>query len=160
VTYYRAPYGDFGPSAKVGAQIGHTPLGWVVDPDDWKLPGADTIATRIHDQLTPRAVVLVHDGGGDRKQTVQALEKLIPRLIGEGWTFDFPETTIAAKPLPGAPSSATAPSASASPSPSVSPSVSASAPDASGGSGTPSVAPSVTPSVGPSVAPSVAPTAG
>jgi membrane peptidoglycan carboxypeptidase len=105
VTYYRAPYGDFGPSAKVGGQAGHTPLGWVVDPDDWMLPGADTIATRIHQQLTPRAVVLVHDGGGDRKQTVEALTKLIPRLLGEGWTFDFPETTVTSKPPPPPPPS-------------------------------------------------------
>ncbi|GIF08939.1 transglycosylase domain-containing protein [Actinoplanes siamensis] len=101
VAYYRAPYGDFGPSAKAGAKAGHTPLGWVVDPDDWLLPGAATIAARIEQQLTPRAVVLVHDGGGERRQTVEALRTLIPDLLADGWTFDFPETTIAAKPLPG-----------------------------------------------------------
>src|SRR4051794_19478037 len=78
VTYYRAPYGDFGPTAKVGARLGHTPLGWVVDPDDWLLPGAGVIADRIHQQLKPRAVVLVHDGGGDRQQTIDALTALIP----------------------------------------------------------------------------------
>jgi membrane peptidoglycan carboxypeptidase len=109
VTYYRAPYGDFGPSAKVAAQLGHTPLGWVVDPDDWKLPGADVIATRIEDQLTPRAVVLVHDGGGDRRQTIDALRKLIPKLLHDGWTFDFPAVTIQAKPLPTSPAPATSP---------------------------------------------------
>ncbi|MEU4237541.1 transglycosylase domain-containing protein [Actinoplanes sp. NPDC026619] len=135
VTYYRAPYGDFGPSAKVGAQAGHTPLGWVVDPDDWMLPGADTIATRIRQQLTPRAVVLVHDGGGDRKQTVEALRKLIPGLLADGWTFDFPATTVTAKPLPGA----TTPAPSVMPSPSLSPSApepseSVSAPASSGAS--------------------------
>ena len=36
VPYFRAPYGDFGPSAKAGGKLGHTPLGWVVD----KLEGA------------------------------------------------------------------------------------------------------------------------
>jgi peptidoglycan/xylan/chitin deacetylase (PgdA/CDA1 family) len=110
VKYYRAPYGDFGPSAKVAAQMGHTPLGWVVDPDDWMLPGADAIVDRIEQQLTPRAVVLVHDGGGDRSQTVAALKKLLPRLINEGWTFDRPAQTVQSHPLEGAQQSSAPPS--------------------------------------------------
>jgi membrane peptidoglycan carboxypeptidase len=126
VTYYRAPYGDFGPSAKEGALLGHTPLGWLVDPDDWMLPGAEVIASRIEQQLTPRAVVLVHDGGGERGQTIAALKKVIPRLLGQGWTFDLPKVTIAAHPLPG-PRSTSPPSPPVSPSPTPSPS-----PDPSG----------------------------
>ncbi|GIE89854.1 transglycosylase domain-containing protein [Actinoplanes regularis] len=153
VTYYRAPYGDFGPSARAGAKAGHTPLGWVVDPDDWLLPGADTIVSRIRQQLTPRAVVLVHDGGGDRTQTIEALRKLIPGLLADGWTFDQPETTVIAEPLPGpepettapttapssAPSSSPSPSLSASPSASASPSspVSSASGAASAENGTP-----------------------
>ncbi|GAB1689888.1 transglycosylase domain-containing protein [Krasilnikovia sp. M28-CT-15] len=100
VTYFRAPFGDWGVSAKVGAQLGHTPLGWLVDPDDWRLPGADVIAARIEQQLTERAVVLVHDGGGDRRQTVEALTKLLPKLLAQGWTFDLPETTRPGHRLP------------------------------------------------------------
>ncbi|WP_436520683.1 transglycosylase domain-containing protein [Actinoplanes sp. HUAS TT8] len=139
VTYYRAPYGDFGPSAKAGGKAGHTPLGWVVDPDDWLLPGADVIASRIKQQLTPRAVVLVHDGGGDRKQTVAALRTLIPDLLADGWTFDFPETTIASKPLAGPKPSASSPEPESTPtSPSPSGSVSPSAPEPSGSSPAPS----------------------
>jgi membrane peptidoglycan carboxypeptidase len=116
VTYYRAPYGDFGPTAKVASQLGHTPLGWLVDPDDWTLPGASVIATRIEQQLTPRAVVLVHDGGGNRQETIDALKVLIPKLLHEGWTFDFPQTTVAThRPTPpSAPSSSGTPSAPAS----------------------------------------------
>jgi hypothetical protein len=44
-------------------------------------------------------VVLVHDGGGPRDQTVAALAKLIPQLITDGWTFDLPATTVSAHPL-------------------------------------------------------------
>jgi membrane peptidoglycan carboxypeptidase len=149
VTYYRAPYGDFGPSAEVGARLGHTPLGWVVDPDDWKLPGATVIASRIREQLTPRAVVLVHDGGGDRKQTVAALEDLIPSLLADGWTFDQPATTVKSSPHPPAPSTSVstsphppAPSTSTSVSPSPSPSPSSS----TGPSADPSDSPSPSPS--------------
>ena len=82
---------------------------WLVDPDDWMLPGVDAIASRIEQQLTPRAVVLVHDGGGDRRQTVAALKKLIPKLLGQGWTFDLPQVTISAHPLSGAHSPTSAP---------------------------------------------------
>jgi hypothetical protein len=90
--------------------LGHTPLGWLVDPDDWMLPGAGVIAQRIRDGITPRAVVLVHDGGGDRSQTLQALTTLIPKLLGEGWTFDLPAVTRTAHPQ--APSPTSSPSSS------------------------------------------------
>ncbi|MET0426816.1 MAG: transglycosylase domain-containing protein [Actinoplanes sp.] len=119
VRYYRAPYGDFGPSAEAGAKLGHTPLGWVVDPDDWLLPGAGVIASRITEQLKPRAVVLVHDGGGDRKQTVAALRTLIPQLLADGWKFDQPQTTVKALP-PVSPSPSPSLSSSPSPSPDIS----------------------------------------
>ncbi|MEV4706457.1 transglycosylase domain-containing protein [Actinoplanes sp. NPDC049316] len=123
VPFFRAPYGSWGQSAKEGVKAGHTPLGWVVDPDDWLLPGADVIADRIEKQLTPRAVVLVHDGGGDRRQTVEALRKLIPKLKRDGWTFDLPERTVASKPLKASPppSPSVPPSAGPSVSPSGSP---------------------------------------
>ncbi|MFG1608924.1 transglycosylase domain-containing protein [Actinoplanes sp. NPDC049265] len=100
VSWFRAPFGSWGASAKAGAAMHMTPLGWVVDPDDWTTPGADVIRTRIKEQLEDRAVVLVHDGGGDRSQTVTALKKLIPELLADGWTFDLPEKTVAARPLP------------------------------------------------------------
>jgi hypothetical protein len=71
------------------------------------LPGVDAIASRIEQQLTPRAVVLVHDGGGNREQTYQALKKVIPDLLSGGWTFDFPATTVHAH-APAASTSASA----------------------------------------------------
>jgi membrane peptidoglycan carboxypeptidase len=100
VTWFRAPFGSWGASAKAGVAMHMTPLGWVVDPDDWTMPGADVIRDRINKQLTERAVVLVHDGGGDRGQTVAALRKLIPELIDDGWKFDLPEKTVDTRPLP------------------------------------------------------------
>jgi peptidoglycan/xylan/chitin deacetylase (PgdA/CDA1 family) len=131
VTYFRAPYGDWGASAKVGAQLGHTPLGWLVDPDDWMLPGADVIAGRIEQQLTPRAVVLVHDGGGQRDQTIAALKKAIPKLLHDGWAFDLPAVTVTAHALP-APSETPSANPPATPSEAVAPSSAAGTPIPSG----------------------------
>jgi len=37
--------------------------------------------------LHPGAVILMHDGGGDRSQTVAALAALLPRLLAAHWKF-------------------------------------------------------------------------
>ena len=137
VTYYRAPYGDFGPSAKAAGLMGHTPLGWVVDPDDWMLPGAATIKSRIEQQLEPRAVVLVHDGGGDRTQTIAALKTLIPKLLADGWKFDLPEVTMQAHPLPSGSPSASASVEPSTPPESTAPSDGVSPPDGDQATGKP-----------------------
>jgi chitooligosaccharide deacetylase NodB len=90
VPYFRAPYGSWGRSAAVAAELGMARLGWTVDPRDWSRPGVDAIVQAVHAQLRPGGVVLMHDAGGDRSQTVQALDLLIPQLAEQGWTFTFP----------------------------------------------------------------------
>ncbi len=136
VTWFRAPFGSWGESAAAGVRLGHTPLGWIVDPDDWMRPGADVIADRIREQVKPRAVVLLHDGGGDRAQTLTALRELIPELRDAGWRFDLPEVTVKAKPLPRPPSPAPSSPAPSSPAPSrsapPSPASSSAAPSSAG----------------------------
>lgn len=61
-------------------------IGWNVDTEDWRRPGADTIASRIM-KAKPGSVILMHDGGGDRSQTVEALKKALPQLKQEGYRF-------------------------------------------------------------------------
>lgn len=61
-------------------------IGWNVDTTDWKRPGADTIAQRI-ESAGPGEIVLMHDGGGDRSQTVAALRQALPKLKEQGYTF-------------------------------------------------------------------------
>ncbi len=63
------------------------PLGWAVDPDDWKRPGTAAIVSRVLDQVRPGAVILMHDGGGDRSQTVAALGTIIDTLRAQGCSF-------------------------------------------------------------------------
>ena len=57
------------------------------DTQDWSRPGADLIVERALPSDGDGAIVLLHDGGGDRQQTVNALEQLIPRLKDEGYEF-------------------------------------------------------------------------
>ena len=62
------------------------------DAEDWKRPGVATIVRNATPADGLGAIVLMHDGGGNRAQTVSAVEQLIPRLQRAGYRF----TTIAA----------------------------------------------------------------
>ncbi|MFE3451735.1 polysaccharide deacetylase family protein [Nonomuraea sp. NPDC059194] len=60
---------------------------WTVDPRDWARPGAKSIARWTLKQVEPGGIVLFHDGGGDRRQTVAALPKIIKTLKARGYVF-------------------------------------------------------------------------
>jgi peptidoglycan/xylan/chitin deacetylase (PgdA/CDA1 family) len=90
IPYFRAPYGSWGQSPEVAASLGLQPLGWKFDIADWEPPGTDVLAQRIRDRITPGAVALMHDGGGDRSQTVEAVDQIIPELRAAGWRFTLP----------------------------------------------------------------------
>ncbi|GEO95830.1 polysaccharide deacetylase family protein [Kocuria turfanensis] len=90
IDYFRAPYGSWGRTPEVAAELGMQPLGWRLTVGDWAPPGTAELVRRIEEGVTPGAVVLLHDGGGDRSQTVEAVDQVIPRLQAEGWRFDKP----------------------------------------------------------------------
>lgn len=99
--FFRAPYfGDAEPTtadeigpALEAQQAGYTVVGLHVDPNDWQRPGVDAIVRQVVDQVhagTPQNsanIILLHDGGGDRSQTVAALPRIIATLKGEGYSF-------------------------------------------------------------------------
>jgi peptidoglycan/xylan/chitin deacetylase (PgdA/CDA1 family) len=89
--YYRAPGGAFTPySRHLAASHGMRPLGWNVDTEDWKRPGTDAIVATVKRELPGGPTILFHDAGGDRSQTVAALEQLLPWLKQQGYSFGFP----------------------------------------------------------------------
>lgn len=55
---------------------------WDVDTGDWAMPGSSTIARAVLTRARPGSIVLMHDGGGDRSQTVTALPAIIEGLLG------------------------------------------------------------------------------
>lgn len=61
-------------------------IGWNIDTADWMMPGADAIYEAMMSAY-PGAVILCHDGGGDRSQTVEGLRRAIPELIEQGYSF-------------------------------------------------------------------------
>ena len=95
VEWFRAPGGNWSTDvATLSAEHGMQPLSWNVDPRDWERPGAAAIVAAVQQQIRQQApdgpIVLLHDGGGPRDQTVDALEELIPWLAEHGYRFGFP----------------------------------------------------------------------
>ncbi|MEQ8143520.1 glycosyltransferase [Streptomyces sp. OP7] len=58
------------------------------DSEDWKRPGVDEIIRRATPENGQGAIVLMHDSGGDRSQTVAALDTFLPGLKDQGYEFD------------------------------------------------------------------------
>jgi peptidoglycan/xylan/chitin deacetylase (PgdA/CDA1 family) len=90
IPYFRAPNGSWGQTPQVADSLGMQPLGWRLAINDWEPATADQLAQRLRDGITPGAVVLMHDGGGDRSATVSAVETVIPEILARGWSFDLP----------------------------------------------------------------------
>ncbi|MEO5865724.1 MAG: glycosyltransferase, partial [Sphingomonas sp.] len=116
---FRAPYfGDAEPTtadeiypALQAQERGYVSVGLHVDPDDWKRPGVQaiidaTISQVLHGRQScdaknnpecSRNIILLHDAGGNREQTVEALPVIIDRLRAMGYTF-VPVSTLASIP--------------------------------------------------------------
>jgi peptidoglycan/xylan/chitin deacetylase (PgdA/CDA1 family) len=90
-TMFRAPYGAWSRAALEYCASEHlTPLDWSVDPRDWAMPGVREIVTNIMANTRTGSIILEHDGGGNRSETVAALKIVIPRLLDEGYHFTTP----------------------------------------------------------------------
>jgi peptidoglycan/xylan/chitin deacetylase (PgdA/CDA1 family) len=88
VRYLRPPYGATDANTrKYAAEHGYAVVLWDVDPQDWRRPGAKVIADHVIRSVYPGAIVLMHDGGGDRAQSVQALETILRELSAQGYAF-------------------------------------------------------------------------
>lgn len=89
--WFRAPYGSWNRHTfKIGADLGMEPLAWTLDTLDWKSPGTGKIVRRVLDGAAPGVVVLSHDAGGNRSQSVAALREYLPRLLKKGYAVTVP----------------------------------------------------------------------
>ncbi|MFD9975831.1 bifunctional polysaccharide deacetylase/glycosyltransferase family 2 protein [Streptomyces sp. NPDC059017] len=57
------------------------------DSEDWKRPGVEAIIKRATPEGTKGSIVLMHDSGGDRSQTVTALSRFLPDMKERGYRF-------------------------------------------------------------------------
>ncbi|MET8560059.1 polysaccharide deacetylase family protein [Streptomyces flaveolus] len=93
--WFRAPYGAWNRAAfQLGAQMGMEPMAWTVDTTDWMEPGTRTIIDQVESGAAPGVVVLSHDAGGDRSQTVRAIREWLPYLIDSGYRLTVPRRRV------------------------------------------------------------------
>lgn len=86
-TVVRVPGGNLSENtARILSEFATAEIGWNIDTRDWTKPGAEAIFHNIM-QAEPGDVLLLHDGGGDRSQTVQALRDALPKLREAGYRF-------------------------------------------------------------------------
>src|SRR5216117_2022803 len=91
-TLFRPPYAsDTGPTQlselaplKIAEDLNYLVVLENIDPQDWAKPGADIILRRIKQQRHDGSVILLHDAGGDRSQTVEALPRILDWLHTRG----------------------------------------------------------------------------
>ncbi len=86
--FFRPPYGAV--SAKVLTiinEFGLTTVIWNNDAQDWSIPGTFTIIARVLAAAGPGAIILLHDGGGNRSQTIAALPTIIQQLRAQHFQF-------------------------------------------------------------------------
>ncbi|OZG57378.1 polysaccharide deacetylase [Bifidobacterium tissieri] len=109
---FRSPYGAFEAQQWVDSTdlISMNVL-WSIDTEDWRRPGPDKIHDAVLGHARNGSIVLMHDGGGDRSQDIEALPRIIDDLKNEGFTFvtvsemikldgTFPQHVMDNQPVP------------------------------------------------------------
>jgi peptidoglycan/xylan/chitin deacetylase (PgdA/CDA1 family) len=85
---FRPPGGAVDPEVIATAgSLGMRTVNWDVDPRDWSLPGAEAIYANVAGHVRPGSIILMHDGGGPRGETLDALPRIIDTLRRRGFRF-------------------------------------------------------------------------
>ena len=102
VPYWRAPNGGWGVTGEVAAALGMQPLGLGNVIFDWDGNDLSEVALteNLRGAFTPGAVVLVHDGGGNRENSIKAVQTVVTEKLAEGWTFTLPQGGPVAEAAP------------------------------------------------------------
>jgi peptidoglycan-N-acetylglucosamine deacetylase len=83
---FRPPYGSFNGGTVANARrAGMSTIIWDVDPRDWSTPGTAAIYSRVVSGTHRGSIVLMHDGGGPRGETVAALPRIIRTFKSRGY---------------------------------------------------------------------------
>lgn len=86
---FRPPGGAVDSSVVATAgSLGMRTINWDVDPRDWSTPGTSAIYNTIVGNARPGSIILMHDGGGPRGETLAALPRIIDTLRARGYAFE------------------------------------------------------------------------
>src|SRR5207248_3120786 len=82
----RPPYGSYDASVvRTARSLGLATVLWNVDPSDYAQPGTGAIERRVLAQVRPGSIVISHDGGGRRTETLRAYPAIISALRARGY---------------------------------------------------------------------------
>ncbi|MBV8431349.1 MAG: polysaccharide deacetylase family protein [Solirubrobacterales bacterium] len=98
---FRPPYGLFNNrTLAILSRLRMLMVMWSVDPRDWLRPPAETIVARVLQTARPGAIVELHDGGGDRSQTLAAIPGIVAGLRRRHYQLVTVPELLAADPPP------------------------------------------------------------
>jgi endo-1,4-beta-xylanase len=95
VPYFRAPNGNWGLTAEAAVAEGMQPLGVVNTIGDWLTQHEAVLTGRLRDVMRPGEIVLVHDGGGDRRGSIAAVRTVVAEHLAAGGRFALPAAVVA-----------------------------------------------------------------
>ncbi|MBI0577198.1 polysaccharide deacetylase family protein [Neobacillus cucumis] len=88
VQIFRPPYGEITEESEgTVLGLGLIPVLWDLDTLDWNLSIQEPIEERVSRQIQRDHIILMHDGGGRREKTVEALPKIIEYLKNQDYEF-------------------------------------------------------------------------
>jgi peptidoglycan/xylan/chitin deacetylase (PgdA/CDA1 family) len=97
---FRPPYGAYDSSiVRIARSLGLATVLWNVDPSDWALPGASAINQRVLAQVQPGSIIISHDGGGPRGETLAAYPSIIASLRARGYRIVTIPQLLAFRPV-------------------------------------------------------------
>jgi peptidoglycan-N-acetylglucosamine deacetylase len=98
---FRPPYGIYNATTlRLLHRMRMLMVMWSIDPGDWRRPGAKAILSNVLSNSKPGAIVIMHDGGGDRSQTIAALPGIIRGLRRRGYRLVSVPALITLAPPP------------------------------------------------------------
>ncbi len=101
---FRPPYGAFNRTTlALLHQLRMLAVLWTIDTNDWRRPGVKAILRAAIGGAQPGAIILMHDGGGERSQTIAALPRIIRALRRRGYKLVSIPRLLLEDPPPHAP---------------------------------------------------------
>lgn len=86
--FFRPPRGHFNQRVlKIVKDNGYQVVLWSIDSGDWSNPGVHQIVTNVLKKIHGGDILLFHDQGGNRQQTIDALKRILPELEKRGFQF-------------------------------------------------------------------------
>lgn len=85
-TLFRPPYGAYNQLTQaILRRRKMLSVLWSIDSEDYTKPGVEAIVRNVVDNAQPGRIVLMHDGGGDRSETIAALAPIVAKLRKQGY---------------------------------------------------------------------------